>query len=575
MNSAKPSAPPSGAATSGWRRLRRSEAWWVAAASLAFGALFSYPFLVRLAQPSQQNDWDFESQLIWAPYYTVVHFHQLPLWNPWKCGGMAMLGNPQSRFYTPLFIFHLIFGPVVGGHLEVALHLAIACAGGYVLARVLGLRPLAALAAGTIFPACGWFPLHMGEGQIHLMSFAYLPWFIALMLTASDRAIALPAICGGALLALTFGEGGAEVATYSAPLIGILAAYEVIRRRSIRPILFLAAAVGFGVGFVAVKLLPVVVLLRERGRVPWGPAWIMWHDLPQIFFARDQELIALRDRFFIEFGDYTSPAFVILAVAGLLLGRMRTLPWIVCGWVLFLLLRGDNCSIPLYSWMHDLPFISMLRLSSRFLIPFTLCVAALAAIGVDEAVRRFGRPGRWAAIALLAIGLVDSLMVATPFLRHAYDHVPGHFDYTPNFKQFADWDMFNQTVVGQANMGFLHCYEYTPWKTTVVAYNEKGYRGEQYMQGPGTVKLIKWTPDRLTYAVDTPAPSVLVINQNYEPEWYLAQGDGQMTDTGGLLGVAVGKGHEELTLVYRGWPFEVGLAVTGLTLAAAIVILLL
>jgi hypothetical protein len=118
MNSAKPNAPASGAAISGWRRLKRSEAWRVAAASLAFGALFSYPILLRLAQSSEQNDWDFESQLNWAPYYTVAHFHQFPLWNPWKCGGMPMLGNPQSRFYSPFFIFYLIFGPMVGSHLE-------------------------------------------------------------------------------------------------------------------------------------------------------------------------------------------------------------------------------------------------------------------------------------------------------------------------------------------------------------------------------------------------------------------------------------------------------------------------
>jgi hypothetical protein len=43
-------------------------------------------------------------------------------------------------------------------------------------------------------------------------------------------------------------------------------------------------------------------------------------------------------------------------------------------------------------------------------------------------------------LALLAIGLLDSLMVGTPFLRHAYDRVPSHFDYAPSFRQLADGD---------------------------------------------------------------------------------------------------------------------------------------
>lgn len=562
-----PEIPPRG-----WGRIARSEAWRVAAASVAFGAVFSYPMLLRLFQASEQNDWDFESQLMWAPYYTVVHFHQLPLWNPWKCGGMPLLGNPQSRFVTPFFLLHWLLGVMAGVHLSVMLHLAIAWAGGYVLARVIGLGPAAAVAAATIFPASSWFSLHIGEGQIHLMAFAYLPWFIALMLMPPERGFAIPAICAGGLLALTFGEGGAEVAVYSAPLIGVLATYEAARKRSLRPMLFLAAAASFGVGFVAVKLLPVVSLLRERGRVPWGLAWIMWHDLPRIFFARNQEAIALHDRFFIEFGNYISPAFVLLAIVGLLLGRMRALPWIACAWVQFLLLRGDNCAIPLFRWMRELPLVSMLRLSSRFLITFTLCIAVLGGIGVEETVRRFGRAGWWGAMILLTVGSIDSLLVGPPFLHQAFDRVPHHFDYSTTFRQFADWDMFDQTVVSQANMGFVHCYEYTPWKTSVVGFNEKGYRGEQYMKGPGTVKLSKWTPNRLSYEVDAPAASIMVVNQNYEPGWRLAAGAGQVISVGGLLAVAVGPGDERLTLVYRGWSFEVGLLLSIVTILTAAII---
>ncbi|HXW85486.1 MAG TPA: hypothetical protein VEJ86_13850, partial [Candidatus Binataceae bacterium] len=228
-----------------------------------------------------------------------------------------------------------------------------------------------------------------------------------------------------------------------------------------------------------------------------------------------------------------------------------------------------NCALPLYTWMRELPVCSMLRIIGRFVIPFTLCVAVLSAIGIDEGIRRFGSVAAGFAVVLLAIGMLDSLVVSTPYMRHSFDRVPRHFDYQPIFKQSPEGDVFNQTVISQANMGQVHCYEYTPWTTTAVAYSEQGYRGEQYMVGPGKVTLVSWTPNRLTYSIDIPAPSILVINQNYEPEWHLARGTGLIFSANGLIGVMVNKSQEELVLVYGGWHYKVGLAISILTLLVA------
>jgi hypothetical protein len=575
MDSAKSLGDPAQRTTdSRWRRIARSEAWRVAGASLVFGAAFSYPMLLRLFQLSEHNDWDLQMEFNWSPYYTLVHFHQIPLWDPWKCGGMAMLGNPQSLFFTPLFMLHLVLGPMVGAHLSVTVHLGIAWAGGYMLARTLGLGPLAAATAATVYPASSWFPLHVGEGHLTLMGFVYLPWLLALMVAAGQRAFAPCAIAAGALFAITFGSGGAGVIIYEAPLLVAFAIVEMVRTRRVRPLLFLTAAGTFALGLAALKLMPTIEVVLERGRAPWGVAFEIWRNLPQMLFARNQVQLAHQNVFFIEFGNYISPVFVILALAGLLMGRVRAAAWLVCGGVTILLVRGDDSAIPLFTWMRDVPILSMIRLSGRFLIPFTMCVAMLAAIGVDEIAHRLGRAGWWLGFALLTAGALDSLLVGPPFLNEAFARVPHHFDYSQNFRQLADIDVNDQTVVAQANMGFIHCYDYTQWKTSVVASNEKGYRGEQYMQGPGTVKLLRWTPNRLTYAVDARGPSVMVVNQNYEPEWHLAAGDGRVISAGGLLAVAVGAGERKLTLVYRGWPFELGLALSILTILAAVLILL-
>src|SRR5438093_334681 len=93
--------------------------------AVAFALAFSYPVLGHLSEAGFRRDWDLLRQLDWAAFHSVTHFHQLPLWNPYKCGGMPLLANPHSRIVTPFFLLHLFLGPNVGLNLEVPLHLAI------------------------------------------------------------------------------------------------------------------------------------------------------------------------------------------------------------------------------------------------------------------------------------------------------------------------------------------------------------------------------------------------------------------------------------------------------------------
>ncbi|MGZ6243901.1 MAG: hypothetical protein ACXWN9_15115, partial [Candidatus Binataceae bacterium] len=157
----------------------RGEIGLVVLAALVFGAVFSYPLVLHPGVLSSFWDWDFAMQLTLAGYRSIIGYHQLPLWNPWKCGGAPLLANPQARILTPFFPLSLIFGPAAGAHLEVPLHLAMAWAGGYVLGRVLEMRPLGAVACASAFAASSWFPLHVASGELVMMGFCYLPWLLA------------------------------------------------------------------------------------------------------------------------------------------------------------------------------------------------------------------------------------------------------------------------------------------------------------------------------------------------------------------------------------------------------------
>ena len=80
-----------------------------------FAVVFTYPIVVHLSTTSlATNDWDVHLEYAWVAWHSVAHFGQVPHWDPYKCGGLPLLADPQARVIAPFFILHLIFGPIVG-----------------------------------------------------------------------------------------------------------------------------------------------------------------------------------------------------------------------------------------------------------------------------------------------------------------------------------------------------------------------------------------------------------------------------------------------------------------------------
>ena len=127
-----------------------------------------------------------------------------------------------------------------------------------------------------------------------------------------------------------------------------------------------------------------------------------------------------------------------------------------------------------------------------------------------------------------------------------------------------------QTPVIQGNEGVVNCYNtYSPSASDIKGLNEAGYRGEQYVVGQGSVALVSWTPNRLEYAVDAPSPSLMVVNQNYDPSWRVMSGARQTSSWDGLLAVRVEAGRSRIVLKYISMPAIYGMIISILTALAA------
>lgn len=530
----------------------------VAFVAIVFGLIFGYQFILHLWDIDTFHDWDQHFLYQWVPYISVVKYHQFPLWNPYMCGGTPMLGNPQSRFLSPFFLISLLWGPFAGLHIEGVLHLAIAWAGAYGMARTVDRSPLAAACAGVVFASSSWFFLRLMEGHSTALPWAYLPWVAMFFYKACKGGThaLLNAALSGLVLALMFGEGGVYPAPQAVLVMGFLAIGLGLQQKTLTPFKSLLISGLFGIVFALPKLIAVFNLLSKVPRLIDSNDSTAPHDLIQFFLSRNQDIASSGPFWgFHEYGAYIGILGAALVICGGVFYTRRSFLWIV-GLLVFLLLgMGTIPVLGRFSpWvlLHQLPVYSSMQVPSRFFIVCVFFASLLASYGVDYVLTRPIKKSvaKTIVVLILLTLTVNNWLVITSFFRLASTSIP-HVAPSGEFRQFWDDSDHNMMLAASGNRGSINCYEPVHLPTHAVAFNSKGYRGEVYFQGPqGHVRTVQWSPNELIYDIETDRPSKLIINQNYDGNWKIVGGSGQTTAVNGLLAVDVPVLKQRITVRY-------------------------
>ena len=554
----------------------RYEVLWIAALATLFAAWFGYKVLPYLSRIALANDWDYHLELRWVPFYTIVQFHQLPLWNPYRCGGMPMLGHPQSALVSPFLLLDLILGPMVSMHIQVVVHIAIAFSGGCFLARAVRISRLGAIATGGCFAGSSWYYIHMAAGHPDFLPYTFVPWVIGLFYLSVRRRRMLYAALSGMAMAFMYLEAGIYAVPQTALILGLIAATLALEELSFYPLLTLALVGGWTFGFAAIKLLPTLDFFGPGGRPmdagERNPLWIIGLAL----FSRNQDPgreLGKMSWGFHEYGAYIGVIFGALALWGIARNFRRGLPWLVVGGTTLALSLGYFGLYSPWVLIHKLPPFYSERIPSRFLILFSLSAAVLAGLGVDSLAERSG-PWSIVAAGLVAVALVDGWLVSPSYMHHVVegDQIPKPWAAT--FIQSSEPRTGGHAMymASNANMGVIACNDSVPRKFNVHGFEDPGYRGEQYLLGPGSLSLTEWTPNALSFEVEAAAPTVLVVNQNYDHNWHVIAGRGEVFSYAGLIAVHIPTGHQQLELAFRSNAFRIGLPITLLTAFAMIVV---
>ena len=154
----------------------------------------------------------------------------IPLWDPYMELGDPMLENPVAFYFNPVLIGpSLLLGPITGIKISIVLTAIIAGLGGWALARVLGLGPLARLLLALLCIGKGNMYSFLSQGHFAFFAAqAYFPWIYAGVLAIFHGHRRWPPVLIALAFSLIFFTGSPWFPPPLVLTVGILTLFYVI-----------------------------------------------------------------------------------------------------------------------------------------------------------------------------------------------------------------------------------------------------------------------------------------------------------------------------------------------------------
>lgn len=550
---------------------------------------FSKP-LLRGEVPTLRDHFDYFQPLRWFTAEELRH-GRLPLWNAYSASGEPWLANPQTAVFYPLAWLFVALPFATAYTLFLALHVMLAGWGALLLFNRFASQG-AALAAALALMFCGP-TMSLLDINDNLATFAWIPlvlWCALAKVRPQWSALAI---------AMSFLAGEPFFAAVSA------LAFALIRRRDAINVALTS------IGFSAIQLFPFLEYVRDSDRAAGIPRHQLLRDsmplrdwlglLSPVDLDATQHFIPV---------VYVGLVTVVLAVIGLAT-RNSQVAVRMCAAVILLciLIAAGAFFAPTASLLTNLP-VAIFRYPARVVPLAALAICALAAMGIDRAVRP-----RWI-VAVAAVMCADVLLRTLPLLASApFDAHPVPYDRAVGrdaklirigFEQAKDVDrrawiagylnLYDRrfdawTAAPLASAAYTRAYQAAahPPRTDLINAMSCGYvlsaRGGKVMaqRNPRALPMtylraadgrmapatwLAFTSSAMYVGVDAPFDATLVVTQQFAPGWRAAiDGDDSETFRDGVFrAVRVTRGHHEVAWRYRPRSLVVGACVTLITL---------
>jgi len=206
---------------------------------IVIAVVYTLPILKNFTYWGQM-DWDQFTFWNAVPRETFLTHFQFPLWNPYSNGGNVLLAHPHSPFLSPMYLFVLFFGPVIGLKLEIIIHLIIGLLGMFKLSRYLKLDQCPAYLSSFVFMLNSMYALHLTEGHAEWLPMAFVPWAFLYYLKSMDH---FKNVIGVIIfLSLMILAGSVDVFTIFILFLPIYALCQIVQSRNFVPLKILSMA---------------------------------------------------------------------------------------------------------------------------------------------------------------------------------------------------------------------------------------------------------------------------------------------------------------------------------------------
>ncbi len=514
---------------------------------------------------------------------SLLRYHELPLWNPYECGGAPLWDNPESMAASPIV---MLATPLSATHtvwLWNVLHLTAGFTSMWMLARMeLGVSRGAAFYASAIFMFAVCNASQYAGAHTALMSFMWAP--LALLLWRRAERSPSCAVGLGLLVALLFYDG----ATYPIPHTALMLGLETLTRLRSRDQAKRVVVAGLLVVAVAVlvagpRLLPLADQFRSKVRViPPDTDALSWSKIADMYLKANvhtQQKINGDPYVWGEYTSYVGLIAVVLALAGCVIAAAEA-PWmLVVALGLLVLMLGHFASWAPWTLLtkNVFPFKSM-RVPARFRLLLVGYVAMFGALAVDRIPRRlrqFVGPRPWVdaiSVALLACALIGAGEVAaasTKLVSERFTGPPEKPVVASTRLFYGGGDMVEYASQPRQNRGQLACRDAWAFSHGAAVWTGDVPQARATDDG-ANVMVANRTQNTFDVDVEVTRPTRIVLNSGYERGWRASVGT--VADQAKLLAVDLPPGHHKLHVWY--WPHGLTagfvMAALGIALSTAV-----
>jgi hypothetical protein len=497
-------------------------------------------------------------------------------WNPYQCGGVPGLENPQSRALAPLNILALLhLNPVTQIKIELLMHFVLCAYGCILVCKYLNFRTISSVLLFMLLSGNGFVVFFVLSGQPTFFPLLLAPLFFALLVkpplmtskrtpASFSKKWAMQYLVGGIFVAFVLLEDGIHALIFLYFFLGIFALTQQILVKNTLPLKRLCVWAMIGLGLTLFRTWPIIQLLMEHPRIIDSSSyWSLEQAWNALFNLGNRDLTGV-----VPDGDpkyYLGILILVLAILGFVKRRDPKVWGISIASVFAgVLMLGSFNNFAPWAMIHHLPIFDMLRFPFRFIIVFIWGLGLLAIYGSEWLAQKAGShelfSGKnlffWVIFLIICISWIDTYRVQTPLLSTYMtpsQDAPRYINRDIAF-QYTN-QRVNQYNAVAHNTGCLDCYRALHLPNAVSLGPPI-----TFLNGNGRIHLSAH-PNRFELIIDSSEALTFTLNQNFNKNWEIDSplANASLANHDGLLKIETDSKTKALTLRYKSNSFKQGL----------------